>query len=253
MYTTTPTAMPAATRRSAQGQHRDRSARADVVPRWWWISPLFPRAWSMAAEFWAHSRGERVLVKADANALRRGVAVLKRASPRREEEATTGSLRRRSRSLLRPSRIRGWRQHGWYGPTRKRHKPELSLWDWFPEPMSQSNGGSARGTANDRLVPLDSNRGGRRRCWPRDPTRHPAWEQMRVQVKTSSQWRHVQWGPPVSDPPCEKQPGLCLVSRWANLAQSAHTGVRFFLFFYSCFVFPTQIHILNSNLFMVFT
>jgi hypothetical protein len=44
-----------------------------------------------------------------------------------------------------------------------------------------------------------------------------------------------------------------LVSRWADLAQSAHVGVRFFSFFYSCFVFPTQIHILNSNLFMVFT
>jgi hypothetical protein len=58
-----------------------------------------------------------------------------------------------------------------------------------------------------------------------------------VQVKTSARWRPVQWGPPVSDPPCEKQPGLCLVSRRANLAQSAHTGVRFFLFFLFQFCF----------------
>jgi hypothetical protein len=39
-------------------------------------------------------------------------------------------------------------------------------------------------------------------------------------------------GPPVSDPPCEKQPGLRLVSRWADLAQLAHAGVRFFLSFF---------------------
>jgi hypothetical protein len=44
-------------------------------------------------------------------------------------------------------------------------------------------------------------------------------------------------GPPGSDPPCEKQPGLRLVSRWADLAQSTHVGVRFFLFFYFLFCF----------------